>query len=170
MIRLPPDCEQTIIEAKQNTHRRKILMLSEQTLSILNALKLFGMARGFSERLSHPKTADLSHEEFLGLLVQDEKTYRENLRLKRLLKNAKLKQPAALEDIDYKHPRGLNKQLILELCSAQWITHHRNVLLTGPTGVGQKLHRLRARQSRCPLRLQRPLSSSAKTLRNPAAS
>ena len=83
-------------------------MLTEQTLSTLNTLKLFGMARG-----SHPKTADLSHEEFLGLLVQDEKTYRENLRLKRLLKNAKLKQPAALEDIDYKHPRGLNKQLIL---------------------------------------------------------
>lgn len=49
-------------------------MLSEQTLSTLNALKLFGMARGFSERLSHPKTADLSHEEFLGLLVQDERT------------------------------------------------------------------------------------------------
>jgi len=112
-------------------------MLNEQTLSTLNALKLFGMARGFSERLSHPKCADLSHEEFLGLLVQDEKTYRENLRLKRLLKNAKLKQPAALEDIDYKHPRGLNKQFILELCSAQWITHHRNVLLTGPTGVGK---------------------------------
>ena len=64
-------------------------MLTEQTLSTLNTLKLFGMARGFSERLSHPKTADLSHEEFLGLLVQDERTYRENLRLKRLLKKAK---------------------------------------------------------------------------------
>ena len=112
-------------------------MLNEQTLSTLNALKLFGMARGFSERLAHPKAADLSHEEFLGLLVQDEKTYRENLRLKRLLHNAKLKQPAALEDIDYKHPRGLNKQLILELCSAQWLLNHRNVLLTGPTGVGK---------------------------------
>jgi DNA replication protein DnaC len=112
-------------------------MLNEQTLSSLNTLKLFGMARGFSERLAHPKTADLSHEEFLGLLVQDEKTYRENLRLKRLLKNAKLKQPAALEDIDYKHPRGLNKQLILELSSAQWLLNHRNVLLTGPTGVGK---------------------------------
>ena len=112
-------------------------MLNEQTLSTLNALKLFGMARGFSEKISHPNMADLSHEEFLGLLVQDEKTYRENLRLKRLLHNAKLKQPAALEDIDYKHPRGLNKQLILELSSAQWLTNHRNVLLTGPTGVGK---------------------------------
>lgn len=48
-------------------------MLNEQTLSTLNSLKLFGMAHGFTERLSHPKTADLTHEEFLGLLVQDEK-------------------------------------------------------------------------------------------------
>jgi DNA replication protein DnaC len=112
-------------------------MLNDQTVSTLNALKLFGMARGFSERLAHPKTADLSHEEFFGLLVQDEKTYRENLRLKTILKNAKLKQQACLEDIDYKHPRGLNKQLLLELCSSQWIQNHRNVLLTGPTGVGK---------------------------------
>jgi len=79
-------------------------MLSEQTLSTLNALKLFGMARGFTDRLSQLKSADLSHEEFLGLLVQDEKTYRENLRLKRLLHNAKLKHQAAIEDIDYRHP------------------------------------------------------------------
>lgn len=112
-------------------------MLNEQTLLTLNTLKLFGMARGFTERLAHPNSADLSHEEFLGLLVQDEKTYRENLRLKRLLHHAKLKQQASLEDIDYKHPRGLNKQLILELCSSQWITNHRNVLLSGPTGVGK---------------------------------
>jgi DNA replication protein DnaC len=112
-------------------------MLNEQTLTTLNQLKLFGMARGFTERLSHPKSADLTHEELLGLLVQDEKTYRENLRLKRLLKNAKLKQAAALEDIDYRHPRGLNKQTILELSGAQWIQNHRSVLLTGPTGVGK---------------------------------
>lgn len=112
-------------------------MLNEQTLSTLNALKLFGMAKGFTERISHPQSADLSHQEFFGLIVQDEKTYRDNLRLRRLLKNAKLKQPAALEDIDYKHPRGLNKQLILELCSAQWIVNHKDVLLTGPTGVGK---------------------------------
>jgi DNA replication protein DnaC len=112
-------------------------MLNDQTVSTLNTLKLFGMARGFSDRLSHPNTADLSHEEFFGLLVQDEKTYRENLRLKRILHNAKLKQQACLEDIDYKHPRGLNKQLILELCSSQWLQNHRNVLLTGPTGVGK---------------------------------
>ena len=112
-------------------------MLNEQTLTTLNALKLFGMAQGFTERLSNPKHAELSHTEFLGLLVQDEKTYRENLRLKRLLKSAKLRQQAAMEDIEYRHPRGLNKQVMLELFSTQWISHHRNVLLTGPTGVGK---------------------------------
>lgn len=112
-------------------------MLNEQTLTTLNAMKLFGMAQGFTERLSSPKHAELSHAEFLGLLVQDEKTYRENLRLKRLLKSAKLRQQAAMEDIEYRHPRGLNKQVMLELSSTQWISHHRNVLLTGPTGVGK---------------------------------
>jgi DNA replication protein DnaC len=112
-------------------------MLNEQTLQTLNALKLFGMARSFADKIAHPCAADLSHPEFFGLIVQDEKTYRDNLRLKRLLLNAKLTQPACLEDIDYKHPRGLNKQTILELSSTDWITRHDTVLLTGPTGVGK---------------------------------
>jgi len=112
-------------------------MLNEQTLTTLNALKLFGMAKSFTDKIAQPNSADLSHPEFFGLIVQDEKTYRDNLRLKRLLLNAKLPQPACLEDIDYKHPRGLNKQTILELSSQDWIAQHRSVLLTGPTGVGK---------------------------------
>jgi DNA replication protein DnaC len=136
-------------------------MLNEQTLSTLNALKLFGMAKSFGDKLSHPHCADLSHQEFFGLIVQDEKTYRDNLRLKRLLQNAKLKQPAALEDIDYKHPRGLNKQILLELSSQQWITHHQNVLLTGPSGVGKSyiacaLGNFAARQGHTVLYLRAP--------------
>jgi len=58
-------------------------MLNQQTMSILHSLKLFGLARGFEERLANPKQASLSHAEFVGLLVQDEKTYRDNLRLRR---------------------------------------------------------------------------------------
>jgi len=112
-------------------------MLNEQTLTTLNQLKLFGMAGSFQERLTNSKHAELSHGEFTGLLVQDEKTYRENKRLKRLLKNARLKLQASLEDIDYKTSRGLNKQVLLELSSVQWIDAFRNVLLTGPTGVGK---------------------------------
>jgi DNA replication protein DnaC len=112
-------------------------MLNEQTVSILNSLKLFGMARGLVERLSAPNHADLSHADFVGLLVQDEKTYRDNQRLARLLKNAKLRQTAALEDIDFAHPRGLHKQVMLELANTQWISNHRTVLISGPTGIGK---------------------------------
>ncbi len=112
-------------------------MLNEQTISILNSLKLFGMARGLSERLDNPGHGELSHADFVGLLVQDEKIYRDNKRLARLLSKAKLRQPAALEDIDYAHARGLSKQVMLDLANTQWIDAHRNVLVTGPTGIGK---------------------------------
>jgi len=112
-------------------------MLNEQTIATLNALKLFGMSGAFEERLNSSKQAELSHADFVGLLVQDEKTYRDNQRLKRLLRNAKLRQPAALEDIDYRHSRGLSKQVMLELGSTHWIDAHRTVLVTGPSGIGK---------------------------------
>lgn len=95
------------------------------------------MARGFEERLNNPQYAELSNAEYVGLLVQDEKTYRDNQRLKRLLRNARLRQPACLEDIDYRHPRGLSKQMMLELSSTGWIDARRAVLITGPAGIGK---------------------------------
>jgi hypothetical protein len=104
-------------------------MQTEQTVAVMNVMKLHGMARSFNERLGTPQHAGLSHAEFVGLLVQDEKTNRDNLRLRRLLRDAKLKQSAALEDIDYTHARGLNKQIIVELSGPQWIVDHRTVLL-----------------------------------------
>jgi DNA replication protein DnaC len=54
-----------------------------------------------------------------------------------LLKNAKLRQAAALEDVDFRHPRGLQKQVLLELANPRWIPAGRSVLLTGPAGVGK---------------------------------
>ena len=69
-------------------------MLTEQTIATMNTLKLYGMAKGFNERLGSPSHAELSHAEFVGLLVQDEKSNRDNQKLRRLLQNAKLKQAA----------------------------------------------------------------------------
>lgn len=112
-------------------------MLTQETISKLNQMKLFGMATGFAERISRPDHSKLAHEEFVGLLVDDEKIYRDNARLQRLLRQARLKQSAALEDVDYKHPRGLDKQTILELFRAHWITAHQSILISGPTGVGK---------------------------------
>jgi len=112
-------------------------MLNQQTVSILHSLRLFGLAKSLEERLADPHQASLSHGEFVGLLVQDEKTYRDNQRLKRLLKKAKLRQEASLEDLDYGTARGLSQQVILELANTGWIAAHRNVLLSGPTGIGK---------------------------------
>lgn len=112
-------------------------MLNEQTIAKLNAMKLFGMAKGFAERLDSAHNSELSHEEFFGLLVDDEKNHRDNAKLQRLLSKAKLRQQGVLEDIDFRHPRGLDKQTILEISRGNWLAHHQNVLITGPTGVGK---------------------------------
>ena len=112
-------------------------MLNQQTISVLHSLKLYGMADILEKRLADPKQASLSHAEFVGLLVQDEKAHRDNLRLRRLLKKAKLRQEAALEDIDYRASRGLSRQVVMELSSSQWVAAHRNVLISGPTGIGK---------------------------------
>jgi DNA replication protein DnaC len=112
-------------------------MLNQQTMSILHVLKLFGMARSLEERLNDSSQAGLSHAEFVGLLVQDEKTHRDNLRLRRLLKKAKLRQQAAMEDIDYRASRGLNQQVLHELSCPGWVESNRNVLISGPAGIGK---------------------------------
>jgi len=112
-------------------------MLNEQTITKMQAMKLFGMAQLFKDLMGKPQHADLSHEEFIGLLVDAETTNRADKRLKRLLKNAQLKQNTCMEDIDYKHARGLHKQTLLELMNCAWIQNKQNVLISGATGVGK---------------------------------
>ena len=112
-------------------------MLKETTIETLNVLKLYGMARALPARLADARQSDLGHADFVGLLVQDEKTDRDNRRLKRLLTNARLKQDAVMENLDYRHPRGLQKQVMMELADHAWVEAGRNVILTGPTGVGK---------------------------------
>lgn len=113
-------------------------MLTEQTLRKLNEMKLFGMARSFETRHQRTDHQDLSQDDFLGLLVDDEYLYRQNLRLTRLLQCAKFKMPqATLEDMDYRQPRGLIKNKVVNLQNADWIDKFQNILITGPTGVGK---------------------------------
>jgi len=112
-------------------------MLNEQTVEKMERMKLFGMVQVFKELMDKPQHSDLSHDEFVGLLVDAELTSRENKRLERLLQNARLKHQSSMEDIDYRYPRGLHKQAVLELANSKWIQNHQNVLISGPTGVGK---------------------------------
>jgi DNA replication protein DnaC len=112
-------------------------MLNHPTLDKLLALRLTGMAKALSEQIDLPESQALSFEERLGLLVDREMTARSDRRLTTRLRQAKLRLSASLEDIDYRHQRGLDKSLILRLASCQWVQEHHNVLITGPTGIGK---------------------------------
>ena len=112
-------------------------MLTPPTLDKLHALKLHGMVHALGEQMHMPEITALSFEERLGLLVDREMTERDNRRLKTRLHQAKLRQSACLEDLDYRHPRGLAKALMTRLALCQWVRDRHNVLITGPTGIGK---------------------------------
>lgn len=112
-------------------------MLTQPSIQQLKALKLDGMAQALQEQLELGQARELSFDERLGLLIDREVSARDNKTFKRRLANARLKQPATLEDVDHQHPRGLDARLLRSLADGSWIGEHRNVIITGPTGVGK---------------------------------
>ena len=112
-------------------------MLKHPTLEKLQALKFTGMATALVDQMTTPDIEELGFEERLGLLVDREMTERESRRLTSRLRRARLRHNAALEDIDYQNPRGLDKTLIQSLAACRWVQEHLNILITGPTGVGK---------------------------------
>ena len=112
-------------------------MLTHPTLDKLRTLKCTGMAAALTEQMTLPDIDTLSFEERLGLLVDRELTERNNRRTANRLRRARLKHQATLENIDYRHPRGLDKALMQSLATCQWVSDHLNILITGPTGVGK---------------------------------
>ena len=112
-------------------------MLVHPTLERLRALGLSGMADAFMELDNTPDAAGLSHQDWLGLLVDREATSRENKRLARRLREARLRQSAAVEDVDLRAPRGLDRALFLQLSNCQWLRDHHHLVVVGPTGIGK---------------------------------
>lgn len=113
------------------------MMLNQQTIEQLHTLKLTGMLNALEQQRTQPETHDLAFEQRLALLVEREVLYRENRRLARLLKAAKLRIQACIEDIDYRHPRGLEKSRMASLGGCDWIHSSLNLCITGPTGCGK---------------------------------
>ena len=96
-------------------------MLINVTLDKLQALSLGGMARALGEQLESPGYAELGFEERLGLLIDREAQDRENRRLARRLKAAKLRSDASVEDLDFRAPRGLDRATVLGLAESHWV-------------------------------------------------
>ena len=112
-------------------------MLTHPTLDQLGQLGLTGMAQAFAELEASGEATDLSHTDWLGLLLDRELTHRRDKRLAARLRYARLRQQASVEDVDYRASRGLDRALFQKLAKGDWIELHDNLILCGPTGVGK---------------------------------
>jgi DNA replication protein DnaC len=112
-------------------------MLNNQTMEKLGALRLQGMIQALEEQRHQADISQLDFEERLALLVERQWLWKENRALAARLHHAQLKIPATLEDIDYRHPRGLKRAQIEQLRASEWVAKHYNCLITGPTGCGK---------------------------------
>ncbi len=130
-------------------------MLIHPTVERLRALGLSAMADAFIEMQNAPEAAELTREDWLGLLVDREATSRENKRLARRLRAAKLRQAAAVEDVNLHAPRGLDRALFQRLATCEWVRDHHHLVVVGPTGIGKSWlacalgHKAAVRASRC---------------------
>lgn len=113
-------------------------MLNQQTVDKMNEMKLQAMAEALEQQLGSGEHAKLSFEERVGLLVDCEWTAREQRKLSRRMRSAKPRYKAAsLENVEFKHSRGLNRQQVLSLGSCSWVQDQHNLLITGPSGSGK---------------------------------
>lgn len=112
-------------------------MLIDPLITQLGTLGLRGMARALESQQGQAEARTLPFEDRLGLLIQHELVERQSARLAQRLRWAKLGQPACIEDLDARTPRGIERGRLTQLTQLDWIDQHLNVLITGPTGVGK---------------------------------
>ena len=112
-------------------------MLNQPTLTKMHAMKLQAMAEALERQLGSAEHTHLSFEDRLGLLVDAEWGQREERKLTRRLQRARLRHAASIEDVDFRAPRGLDRQVVLTLAQCGWIRDALNVIITGPTGTGK---------------------------------
>lgn len=113
------------------------IMTMETTITKLKNLRLHGMARALHDSADKGKQIQFTPDEFIAHLVDSETDMRNNNRIARLLKNAKLRHKSTIADIDFNISRSLNKNQFLRFSSSSWFEKNENIILTGPTGVGK---------------------------------
>lgn len=114
------------------------MVLREPIFTQMRELSLHGMVEAFTEQIERPAAVEgLGFEERLGLLIEREHTYRKDRRVARLLREARLRQTSAcMEDVNYRTPRGLDRSVMESLARGHWVERHQDVMISGPTGVG----------------------------------
>jgi DNA replication protein DnaC len=113
-------------------------MIDQTTLGKLQELRLYGMIRALSDCSHNDALQQLSFQEGIKLLIDQEHSLRQTKRLERFIKQARLRYPAAMvEDINYEHKRAINPEQFRWMASGAWLANHQNIILLGPTGLGK---------------------------------
>jgi DNA replication protein DnaC len=113
-------------------------MLNNPTMERLSLMRLVAMAMAWQEQQKDVKMSKVAFDERFGFLVDAEWTHRENRRIGRILKNAKLRiNQACIEDIDYTENRHLDRSVIRQLATCRWVDEHHNIVIEGATGTGK---------------------------------
>lgn len=113
-------------------------MLNNQTASKLREMRLPAMAAEYLRQMESPDTAALDFDERLGMLVDAEWLSRENNRINKLTREAKLRfSDACFADIDYRPSRKLERKAVARLSDFSWVKERRNIIITGATGTGK---------------------------------
>jgi DNA replication protein DnaC len=107
-------------------------VLAHPTIDQMHQLGLAGMAHAFAELEANPTSAELSHAEWLGLLLDRETTERYERRLRARLRYARLRHQATVEDVDYRAARGLDRALFQAMIAGRWIDEAQNLIVEGP--------------------------------------
>ena len=111
--------------------------IRQNLLDQLAALRLPAFRQALEIQFASPHYDELSFEERLALLVEQEHLQRQDNRLQRRLRQACFHQTAMLQDIDFSAKRGLQRQLVLQLAQNTWIHNALNLIILGPTGAGK---------------------------------
>jgi DNA replication protein DnaC len=112
--------------------------MQAQTLARLRQLKLPAMASALQSQLEQVTTYEgLSFIERLALLLDQECLSRDQHRHQRLIRQARFRLNASVQEIDYEHPRNLTPAQLARLAQSDWIHRAQNLLITGPCGAGK---------------------------------
>ncbi len=111
--------------------------MNTATLDKLRSMRLLGMYAAFDGLVKTANLKEYTHDELMAHLVEAEWNDRHNRRLARLIKSARFRYTANINEVDYTHPRGLDKDLILRLATGDFINKAQNIIVVGPTGVGK---------------------------------
>lgn len=112
-------------------------MQNQQIIDQLEKLKLSGMAQAVVDQTGSSDYSDLGFQERIAMIIEREIVYRDNRKLHNLLRYAKFRQSATLEDIVYPASRGISKSKVLSIANGNFIHHKRNIIVTGATGCGK---------------------------------